>query len=73
MDNFEESLEEVVSFFEYYIKFYIEIIEKDKKVIKIFNKDFKIEYVKEVLFKVNFKYSELNVFLIVVFSYGIEV
>lgn len=73
MDNFEESLEEVVSFFEYYIKFYIEIIEKDKKVIKIFNKDFKIEYVKEVLFKVNFKYSELNVFLIVAFSYGIEV
>lgn len=73
MDNFEESLEEIVSFFEYYIKFYMEIIEKDKKVIKIFNKDFKIEYVKEVIFKVYLKYSELNVFLIVVFSYGIEV
>lgn len=71
-DNLEESLEEAASLFEHHIKFYTEIIEKDKKVIKTFNKDFKIEHAKEVLFKANLKHSELNAFLIAAPSYGIE-
>ncbi|WRA00045.1 DNA polymerase III subunit delta' [Helicobacter pylori] len=71
-DNLEESLEETASLFERHIKFYTEIIEKDKKVIKTFNKDFKIEHAKEVLSKANLKHSELNAFLIAAPSYGIE-
>ncbi len=71
-DNLEESLEEAASLFEHHIKFYTEIIEKDKKVIKTFNKDFKIEHAKEVLSKANLKHSELNAFLIAAPSYGIE-
>ncbi|MFA4763475.1 hypothetical protein VQM69_03860, partial [Helicobacter pylori] len=71
-DNLEESLEETASLFEHHIKFYTEIIEKDKKVIKTFNKDFKIEHAKEVLSKAHLKHSELNAFLIAAPSYGIE-
>ncbi|WP_241894691.1 DNA polymerase III subunit delta', partial [Helicobacter pylori] len=71
-DNLEESLEETASLFEHHIKFYTEIIEKDKKVIKTFNKDFKIEHAKEVLSKANLKHSELNAFLIAAPSYGVE-
>ncbi|GAA8244994.1 DNA polymerase III subunit delta' [Helicobacter pylori] len=71
-DNLEESLEEVASLFKHHIKFYTEIIEKDKKVIKTFNKDFKIEHAKEVISKVHLKHSEPNAFLIAAPSYGIE-
>ncbi|GAA7567376.1 DNA polymerase III subunit delta' [Helicobacter pylori] len=71
-DNLEESLEEVASLFKHHIKFYTEIVEKDKKVIKTFNKDFKIEHAKEVISKVHLKHSELNAFLIAAPSYGIE-
>ncbi len=71
-DNLEESLEETASLFERHIKFYTEIIEKDKKVIKTFNKDFKIEHAKEVISKAHLKHSELNAFLIAAPSYGIE-
>ncbi|WP_120861064.1 DNA polymerase III subunit delta' [Helicobacter pylori] len=71
-DNLEESLEETASLFKHHIKFYTEIIEKDKKVIKTFNKDFKIEHAKEVLSKANLKHSELNAFLIAAPSYGVE-
>ncbi|GAA9197798.1 DNA polymerase III subunit delta' [Helicobacter pylori] len=71
-DNLEESLEEVASLFEHHIKFYTEIVEKDKKVIKTFNKDFKIEHAKEVISKVHLKHSEPNAFLIAAPSYGIE-
>ncbi|GAA7091622.1 DNA polymerase III subunit delta' [Helicobacter pylori] len=71
-DNLEESLEETASLFKRHIKFYTEIIEKDKKVIKTFNKDFKIEHAKEVISKVHLKHSEPNAFLIAAPSYGIE-
>ncbi|GAA7058778.1 DNA polymerase III subunit delta' [Helicobacter pylori] len=71
-DNLEESLEEVASLFKRHIKFYTEIIEKDKKVIKTFNKDFKIEHAKEVISKAHLKHSEPNAFLIAAPSYGIE-
>ncbi|TPI00647.1 DNA polymerase III subunit delta' [Helicobacter pylori] len=71
-DNLEESLEEVASLFKHHIKFYTEIIEKDKKVIKTFNKDFKIEHAKEVTSKAHLKHSEPNAFLIAAPSYGIE-
>ncbi|OPG51697.1 DNA polymerase III subunit delta' [Helicobacter pylori] len=71
-DNLEESLEEAASLFEHHIKFYTEIIEKDKKVIKTFNKDFKTEHAKEVISKAHLKHSELNAFLIAAPSYGTE-
>ncbi len=71
-DNLEESLEEVASLFKRHIKFYTEIIEKDKKVIKTFNKDFKTEHAKEVISKAHLKHSEPNAFLIAAPSYGIE-
>ncbi|GAA9377606.1 DNA polymerase III subunit delta' [Helicobacter pylori] len=71
-DNLEESLEEAASLFKHHIKFYTEIIEKDKKVIKTFNKDFKIEHAKEVISKTHLKHSELNAFLIAAPSYGTE-
>ncbi|WP_104748543.1 DNA polymerase III subunit delta' [Helicobacter cetorum] len=71
-NDIEESLEQEASLFKCHTKFYTEIIEKDKKVIKTFNKDFKIEHAKEVISKANLKHSELNAFLIAAPSYGIE-
>ncbi|AFI06533.1 DNA polymerase III subunit delta' [Helicobacter cetorum] len=70
--DLEETLEKEASFFKHHTKFYTEIIEKDKKIIKTFNKDFKIEHAKEVILKANLKHSELNAFLIAAPSYGIE-